>query len=202
MAKPRSLTPKERFWSHVKKTDGCWLWTATKAGAYGQTTVQGRSVPAHRHAWMIEHGAIPDGLLVLHKCDEPLCVRPEHLFLGSQSDNVRDAFNKGRMAQPNHGQLIGERNGRAKLTSDQVRMVHASKKSAYQLAREMGVSAGAIRHIRHGRNWRHLLTGKFQAQGLPEYALVILLVALAVIVMMAVFGQTVGNMFSTIVGSF
>jgi hypothetical protein len=201
MPKPRS--PTERFWDHVRKTEGCWFWTAAKAGGYGQFSLRhALRIQSHRYAWLLEYGPIPEGVLVLHKCDEPLCVRPEHLFLGSHSDNSRDAFTKGRRTQPNHGQLIGERNGRAKLTADQVRAVHASKNSGRKLARELGVTAGAIHHIRQGRSWRHLLKGKFPAQGVLEYALVILLVALAVIVMMAVFGATVGNMFSTIVGSF
>jgi hypothetical protein len=153
---------------------------------------------------MLERGAIPDGLLVLHKCDVPLCVRPEHLFLGSHSDNTQDAFSKGRRPRRFRmppGFSVGERNGHAKLTDEQVRAIRASKKSGRQLARELGVSAGAIHHIRQGRAWRHLLGAALPAQSLPEYALVILLVALAVIVMMAVFGGTVGNMFSTIVGS-
>lgn len=90
------------FWSHVKKlgADGCWEWIGARtAYGYGQAWVarpMRTSVMAHRAAWAMERGPIPPGLLVLHSCDNPPCVNPAHLFLGTQSDNMLDSVSKGR----------------------------------------------------------------------------------------------------------
>jgi hypothetical protein len=86
----------ERFWKKVNKTDGCWLWTATRIGRYGGFRFEGRSRTAHRVSWELAFGPIPDGLQVLHHCDTPLCVNPQHLFLGTPLDNARDRDSKGR----------------------------------------------------------------------------------------------------------
>jgi len=100
----------ERFWSKVDKdtSSGCWLWTAGKTPlGYGIFQVKTekcmgwghwKSVRAHRFAWELTYGLIPEGMNVLHKCDNPPCVRPTHLFLGTQKDNVRDMIHKGRGA--------------------------------------------------------------------------------------------------------
>jgi hypothetical protein len=91
----------ERFWRHVLITDGCWLWLGHRRpppGPYGTIRGDGRGKPlyAHRVAWELHYGAIPDGKHVLHHCDTPPCVRPDHLFLGTQADNDRDMTAKGR----------------------------------------------------------------------------------------------------------
>ena len=90
----------ERFFGKVHKTDGCWLWIARcdKAG-YGRFTMNGREESAHRSVWKLKHGDIPEGTCVLHRCDNPPCVRPDHLFLGTQKDNMEDCSNKNRFAQ-------------------------------------------------------------------------------------------------------
>lgn len=98
-----SRTPlAERFAAKVHKTDGCWLWTgATTSTGYGHLTKgghDGRPVKAHRLAYELANGPIPDGLEVCHHCDTPLCVRPDHLFLGTRRENLGDAMRKGRMA--------------------------------------------------------------------------------------------------------
>lgn len=86
----------ERFWSKVRKTAYCWLWTAScRDTGYGQIRVNKRSVKAHRFSWELANGPIPLGLCVLHKCDTPACVRPDHLFIGTQQDNMKDMHNKG-----------------------------------------------------------------------------------------------------------
>ncbi len=93
------MTVWERFWAKVNKTEGCWLWTGAKQGKYGALTIPGRREPlrAHRLSWELHNGPIPDGLWVLHHCDNPPCVKPEHLFLGDRRDNMLDAAAKGRI---------------------------------------------------------------------------------------------------------
>jgi len=91
-----------RFWSNVQKTDSCWLWLRQPNNkGYGKVTIRPNSqervmLLAHRLAWLLVKGEIPDGLFVLHKCDTPLCCNPEHLFLGTQQDNMGDMWAKGR----------------------------------------------------------------------------------------------------------
>jgi len=87
----------DRFWSKVSKSDKCWEWTAAKTGhGYGIFQFEGKLQKAHRVAWVLAMGPIPGGMFVLHRCDNPLCVRLTHLFLGTQQDNVLDAMRKGR----------------------------------------------------------------------------------------------------------
>lgn len=89
-----------RFWSKVQQGEGCWLWTSNVLkNGYGQFWMGAGLVPeyAHRVAWQLTSGPIPDGLFVLHHCDTPTCVRPDHLFLGTHTDNMRDASRKGRL---------------------------------------------------------------------------------------------------------
>ncbi len=91
-------TPEDRFWAKVRKSDGCWLWSRPGwADGYGQTTFKHQRWFAHRLSYTLAVGPIPDGLFVCHHCDVRLCVRPDHLFLGTQTDNLRDASRKGRM---------------------------------------------------------------------------------------------------------
>jgi hypothetical protein len=88
----------QRFLNKIKPMpDGCWHWTAYRdAGGYGSFGINGRMRPAHRAMWWITHGPVPNGLHVLHKCDVPKCVNPEHLKLGTHADNMNDKKTKGR----------------------------------------------------------------------------------------------------------
>jgi len=92
-----------RFFDKVHKTDSCWNWTASTRNGYGAFKINGKVEGAHRVSWVLNNGEIPEGLFVCHKCDNPRCVNPEHLFLGTASDNMKDCYNKGRLIIPIKG---------------------------------------------------------------------------------------------------
>jgi hypothetical protein len=86
-----------RFWAKVSKGDGCWIWTGSRnPKGYGRLNTGNRVRLAHAISWELSHGAVPDGLWVLHRCDNPPCVRPDHLWLGTAADNTADMVAKGR----------------------------------------------------------------------------------------------------------
>ena len=108
----RWTTPTERFWKHVRITDACWEWTGycmpvmnhPERRGHGQMRIDARAVLVHRFSWALHHGLIiPTTLLVCHHCDNPPCVRPDHLFLGTHKDNSQDAKHKGRLVPPPYG---------------------------------------------------------------------------------------------------
>lgn len=134
----------------------CWEWLKSRhnAGWHGQWRASdGRIELAHRAAWRLMRGEIPLGLCVLHKCDNPGCVNPAHLFLGTQSDNASDMWSKGR-ARPVTNK--GEKHGNAKLTADLVRDIRSSKESGVELARRLGLTTTTICDIRKRRTWKHI----------------------------------------------
>lgn len=153
----RSL--EERFWSRVDKTGSCWLWVgARNPQGYGKVFIQGSQYMAtHRAAWTLENGPIPKGLSVLHKCDTPSCVRPSHLFTGTQSDNMRDCRSKGRIRFPDNR---GEKYGAAKLTDQQVGQIRALCKASIltheQIAKRFNVSRTHVSAISRRAFWRHV----------------------------------------------
>lgn len=148
----------DRFWPKVNKVpNGCWLWTGamTKKG-YGWFTIEaGCTRLAHRIAWSLTNGEIPDGLCILHRCDIPLCVNPEHLFIGTMKDNSQDMESKRRGNHP-----LGRQNGRSKLCPESVREIRRLyvpyKVSCLDLGKQFGVSGPTIDAIISGRTWRHV----------------------------------------------
>lgn len=136
---------------------GCLEWIGAKnPDGYGTTSVKNYR-GAHRLAYFVAFGPIPAGAHVLHRCDNPACVTPEHFFLGSHLDNAADKVAKNRQHRPS-----GASNPKAKLTPEQVRTILSSPESGAALGRRFGVSRGTVNDIRRGAKWRHL-----QAELLP-----------------------------------
>lgn len=139
----------DRFWKHVAKSDGCWNWVGAHWKKYGcirRGSAREGFRLAHRVSYELAHGAIPDGMAVLHTCDNGSCVRPDHLFLGSQTDNVRDMDSKGR-----------RRNN--KLTPDMIRAARARSmagETQASIARDFGVVQTTISQALRGLTWRHV----------------------------------------------
>jgi hypothetical protein len=142
-----------RFWSKVKKVGDCLEWIGCRdACGYGKLTRNGRPWTAHRYAYHMFHSGIPDGMCVCHACDNPACVNPNHLFVGTHQDNMRDRDDKQRGT-------AGERNRHAKLTSDDVRKIRASAAMGvpqWKLVNMFGVSCGRISEIVSRKSWRHI----------------------------------------------
>lgn len=140
----------ERLWQDAEKRgpDECWPWTGADDGhGYGMMF----DTKAHRASWEVHRGAIPDGLCVLHKCDNPACVNPRHLFLGTHQDNMRDKIAKGRAAGPR-----GTRCPHARLNEEQVRNIRQELSAGAghrQLARKYGVNHQAIGKIERRESW-------------------------------------------------
>ncbi len=147
------LAPAERFWSRVDRTaDGCWTWTGNvdKEG-YGRFTderVKKSPIRAHRYAWMLDHGAMPPtGLLICHRCDNPPCVRPDHLFVGTTQTNIADKLAKGR-ARGNTTGLLGDL--RRRLNEAQVQEIRQAPGSNASIGRQFGISREHVRRIKNG----------------------------------------------------
>ena len=155
-----------RFWARVQKSDGCWLWTGgRKSKGYGSLGHARQTLQAHRLAYEFTYGKIPDGLAVLHTCDNPPCVRPDHLFLGTHLDNSRDMIAKGRGRWRG---LPGEECPSARLTRAQVEEIRSryqrGEASQDELAMQYGVSQSNISIIVLGKSWRSVS----QDPALPE----------------------------------
>lgn len=140
----------ERFWAKVQKTDGCWLWTAayTNPRGYGVIVDHGRNKQAHRVSYELAYGPVPAGKFVCHRCDNRICVRPDHLFAGSHYDNQLDKISKGRSVREQHHS--------AKLTWAQVQEIRKRRlagETIRALGEAYGVSHTNIANIMSGRSW-------------------------------------------------
>jgi predicted DNA-binding protein (UPF0251 family) len=158
----------KRFWSKVTKGDGCWKWTGAMSNGYGSFAIQRRSRGAHRLSWEMKFGRIPDGLYVCHRCDNPPCVRPDHLFLGTAKDNNVDMVKKrrnGPVTRPDRFRCksiirpVGEQQGASKLTDEAVRQIRLLSDAGYQqkeIALRFGVHPSAVSKVLRHETWRHV----------------------------------------------
>lgn len=142
---------QDRLTPYIRKEKGCWLWTGAVRARYGAITIAGKVRRAHRVSYEAHIGPIADGLIVLHSCDNPLCVNPKHLSLGTHQDNSDDKVSKGRQAR-------GQTNGSAKLTEDAVRLIrrYAGTRSYQSIANDFGVHKSSITDILNNRTWTHV----------------------------------------------
>lgn len=140
-----------RFWSKVDKSGECWLWTGyARNGQHGSLWLHGKNVYVHRLSYVIHFGDIPPGMVVCHRCDVPRCVRPKHLFLGSQEDNIADMHKKSRARQ---GHLYGECHPAARLSDEQVRQIRRLRAEGVHqraVARQFGVSQSTVWRLANG----------------------------------------------------
>jgi len=158
LLKNNMKTLLERFnekWIPVTES-GCWIWTAfVNEKGYGKFTNNGKTYRSHRLSYELYIGEIPDGLYVCHECDNTFCVNPNHLFLGSQLDNIHDMLNKGRGSAP--PLFKGEDHSLSKLTENNVIEIRKSKHMTHrQLAEKYNVSKKLIFNVIHKKAWSHV----------------------------------------------
>ena len=148
----RHGTVSERFFNRFKVSEsGCWLWTShCDKDGYGILPGNHGNVRAHRFSYVHHYGRIDAGMVICHKCDNPSCVNPDHLFIGTTKENFQDMLSKGR------DKMVGSRNNKAKLNEDQVAFIRQSTLSALALSIEFSVSKSAIKRIKNGTQWRHV----------------------------------------------
>lgn len=154
---PHTATLAERLAFRTQKTRGCWVWQGArskKGKGHGVIGADGGLKLTHRVAWELAYGPIPKGLFVCHHCDNPPCVRPDHLFLGTNQDNIRDASRKGRLTRP-----LGQKHFRAVLTDAQVvaaRACVAAGSGTGEIGRMLGVKPEMIWRAVTGHSYPHL----------------------------------------------
>ena len=152
------MSLEERFFAKVNKDapDGCWEWTASmRVRDYGGFVFYGENMLAHRASWIIHNGDIPENMCVLHKCDNPTCVNPDHLFLGTQADNVTDMCVKGRKAI-----FTGDNNSNSKLNTRNVLDIRkhwsAKKMTRIEMAEFFKVDITTINRVISRSTWQHI----------------------------------------------
>jgi hypothetical protein len=158
MPRKQKVPLEERFWSHVAKGSGCWIWTGFwNCNGYGSIGVGNKKVvAAHRVAYELQVGPIPPGLWVLHKCDNPPCVRGDHLYAGTAQQNHDDMIARGRNVTVSQR---GEANGRAMLSAAEIveiRNLFAGGATPKELEDKFVVSSQYIGKIVTGKAWKHL----------------------------------------------
>lgn len=152
MARPRIPLHRKIEMNSVRIPEsGCWIWTGMMSRyGYGRLTLGAKTnLSAHRISYELKNGPIPDGMFALHRCDVKCCVNPDHIFVGTQQENMTDKVTKNRQAK-------GESHGMSKLTKEQATEAKFSDAKTSDLAKKFNCSAVMIRQIRSGRYWRHL----------------------------------------------
>ena len=141
----------DRILRKIELTDSCWLWKGARDGRnYGRVSVAGKNFHATRVIWELANGEIPEDMDVLHKCDNPPCVNPDHLFLGSAGDNLRDMYAKGRRSGK------GIKNGNSRLSESDVINIRTSDIPAKNLAAFYQIHPATIFKIKKKKLWSHL----------------------------------------------
>lgn len=150
-----SPTLEQRFWAKVDKSGECWLWTAScRPDGYGQIRVGPTFKGAHAIGYILQIGPVPAEMQVLHRCDNPPCVRGDHLFLGTPLDNMTDKIAKGRLRVAH-----GEQQGGAKLTEADIPVIRQrwrAGESQVSIGRAYGVTFQTIWQVVHGKSWAHI----------------------------------------------
>jgi hypothetical protein len=150
----------ERFEDGIERIpfSGCWIWTkCCFTQGYGCIRIDYKNIKVHRLSWELHFGPIPEGVDVLHMCDVMPCVSPHHLFLGNNSDNMRDMAEKGRS-------LAGSKHPNSKLNEEKVREIFSLYEKGFtkaKIARMFGVTHGSIAHIIKNRAWKHVKLENF-----------------------------------------
>lgn len=149
-----TIAERLEFYSMPEPNSGCKLWLGrSSVRDYGRLKVDGKNVLAHRLAYEQRYGQLECGQNVLHRCDNPACINPAHLFVGSQVDNVADMVAKGRHRPPNNK---GTRHGNAKLTDEDIRRIRSDARSATSIGRAYGVNPSTICGIKARKGWAHV----------------------------------------------
>lgn len=159
----RKKSPEQRFAEKINKTDSCWLWTSAFGDrGYGVFWVGGtkRSVFAHRYSYELHKGGIPDGQIVMHSCDNPACVNPDHLSTGTYKDNTQDAYRKNRRGVGSNA--TGSKPSMTELTAQRLKIVLGCLPRA-TLAELFGISVATLKNVRRERNWKHISANTRQA---------------------------------------
>lgn len=147
-----SRTLRQRFEEKFYITPGCWIWTAKRNDdGYGKILFDGKSVGAHRVSHEIYIGPIPGGMYVLHKCDQPRCVNPDHLRIGTHADNMADKVARNRNARN-----CGEKAGNSKLTEAKILAILSDRRTQTEIAKYYGVTQAQISRIKRRETWRHI----------------------------------------------
>ncbi len=156
-------TIEERFFDKVEISEHhrCWLWKGMTRNGYGLLYAGAKYLPAHRYAYELFVGPIPEGAIILHSCDVPRCVNPKHLRPGTHAENVADMRERGRL-------LCGMRNPGAKLTPEAVNMIRTSEHTLTYLARLFGVTPTTISDVRRGKRWRQEMGKKADIGPRPQ----------------------------------
>ena len=157
-----TMTPEERFWSNVDKTggpDACWPWklsTNTKRGGYGQAVVSRKVIRAHRAAYFFAYGDFDRDLHVCHRCDNPPCCNPAHLWLGTNAENRADSKAKGRTRSGVSFANRGEGNFNAKISAAIVLAIRGDTRTPKEIAAAYGISPSNVSMIRNRKAWKHV----------------------------------------------